>query len=110
MRHIVFPLLFMTGSAFAQVAAPADSLDVRAIESRLNSASVEMRKAAWSRNTSVVGAAVGAIFTAMACDKGAKVYNERAAIGLGALTGAWFFTFQLKGAHHDRAASKYLHQ
>lgn len=86
------------------------SVPMDSITHRLNIASVEMRKAAWSRNTSIWWAVGGSLFTAMAMDKSAKAYDANLALGLGAFTAAGFVTFQLKGAKHDKRASRYLHQ
>lgn len=69
-----------------------------------------MRKAAWSRNTSAWWLIGGGLFTVLASDKSANVYDPNLAYGLGAITAAGFLTFTIKGSNHDRRASLALHQ
>jgi hypothetical protein len=97
----------LVASCFAQdlMSVPGDSVTVR-----LNLASTELKKAAWNRNTSIWFAAIGGIFTGLAMDKSAKAYQPDLAFGLGAVTAACFFTFQLNGARHDKRAAIALHQ
>lgn len=85
------------------ITVPADTLTVR-----MQLASMQLGKAAFCRNTSLWWGLFGSAFTALAMDRSVKVYDERLAIGLGTVTAAGFFSFQLAGAIHDRRASKAL--
>lgn len=77
---------------------------------RIDLAGVQMGKAAWCRNTSIWWGLFGAAFTGLAMDKSAAVYDERLAMGLGALSAMGFAGFQLSGAIHDRRAARLLHR
>lgn len=92
------------GQQVGIMSVPADT-----IAARVSVASVQMSKAAWSRNTSMWVAVFGGIFTGLAMDRSAKVYDGTLAFGLGAVTAAGFVTLQLKGSRHDKRAAKALH-
>lgn len=73
-------------------------------------ASDHLRKAAFDRNTSLWWALFGGTFTALAMDRSAKVYQPGLAVGIGAITCAGFFSFQLAGSEQDRKAARALHR
>ena len=92
------------GQQMGIMSVPADTVVVR-----MNIASEHMRKAAWSRNSSMWWALFGGAFTALAMDRSHKAYQPDLAFGLGAVTCAGFFSFQLAGACQDRKAARALH-
>ena len=82
---------------------PADDVNLR-----LEMAGAQMRKAGISRNTSIGIAIAGGIFTALASDRSAKVYDQRGAFVIAVATGVGFAAFQYKGSRHDRKAGAIL--
>lgn len=109
MKHCVIALflacsMVAKGQQFDILSVPPDT-----ISTRLNLASEHMRKAAFDRNTSMWWALFGGAFTALAMDRSHKAYQPNVAFGLGAVTCAGFFSFQLAGAVHDRKAARALH-
>lgn len=74
----------------------------------LSLASSEMRKAAWSRNTSLWWGLFGTALTIAASDRSVKAYDHNLAVGFGLMTVGGFFVFQMKSAGHDKRAAKAL--
>lgn len=79
-----------------------------AINLRLEKASVEMRKAAWSRNTSIYWLVAGSAMT-LASHVSNGESGDVVPLAMGGLTFAGFAVFQIKGSGHDRRASVSLH-
>lgn len=90
-------------SAQGLPAVPSDSLAWR-----MNMAGMESIKAGRSRDTSIGIALVGGIFTCIAADRSARVYDQRGAFVLGVGTALGYAIFQYKGTRHDRKEGKYL--
>lgn len=99
--------LLTASACFAQDELPV--APVEAIDLRLDMASEQMRKAAWSRETSIYWALGTGLFTMLAADQSAPAYDHNLAVGLGSLCIGGFAVLQIKGARHDRKASRYLH-